>query len=70
MNLRQINASAYIEVYSHVRTANADLIWDVAVDTICYKLLNLMRDRIELDITHNTYTVVHDFLEDQINETK
>jgi hypothetical protein len=70
MNLRPIKRNADNEVYLHIRTANADLIWDVAVDTICYKLLNLMRDRIELNITHNTYTVVHDFLEDQINETK
>jgi hypothetical protein len=70
MNLRPINASADTQVYSNVRTANADLIWDVAVDKICYKLLNLMRDRIELNITHNTYTVVHGFLREQINETK
>jgi hypothetical protein len=70
MNLRPINASAYIQVYSHVRTANADLIWDVAVDKICFHVMDNLRDSIDRDVNENTYIIVHGFLREQINETK
>jgi len=68
MNLRPIKRSADNEVYLHIRKEQGDSIWDLAVDKICYKLFDI-RDRIELNIVHNTYTVVHDFLEEQVNES-
>lgn len=69
MNLRPINRNADNEVYLHIRKEQGDSIWDLAVDKICYKLFDI-RDRIELDITHNTYIIVQRFLREQINETK
>lgn len=65
MNLTPIRYNTDHGMYEYIRKDCADLIWDIVDDTICYKLFVVMLDSIELNIEHNYYFAVHDFLLEQ-----
>jgi hypothetical protein len=65
MNLTPIRYNTDHGMYECIRKANANLVWDLVDNTIYYKLFDDIRDRIELDITHNSYFTIHDFLRER-----